>query len=341
MSPPATFIDRLELKVEQQLSSQCVGYMLGAGASYLNDQGYPLADNLWQHIAAKIGAPERDDIQAKLDAGASGIEQALDLLDDGAAIEKPHRHLVTQAIAEVFLSITPPTTYHQNFVSRLALRQEISVPIFCLNYDGLVELAADAEHIRVVDGFLGLERPFFAPQTFQERFALTHRGLRKPQADWKKGILHLYKLHGSLGWFNLGNNDVCKLGLGSSTPSGANRLMVPPQHRKAIDTTAPPYAALWSDFRGQLCHGPNLLNRLVSIGYGFRDEHVNSVIENALARGNFTLLAFAYNLTPDVFARWSAKRNVVIVTNSQCALYGEVGAGHPELWSFEEITRRV
>jgi hypothetical protein len=261
MSPPATFIDRLELKVEQQFSSQHIGYLLGAGASYLDGQGYPLADDLWQHIAVKIRVPERDEIQVKLDGGAGGIEQALDLLDDGAAIEKPHRHLVIEAIAEFFLSIIPPTTYHQNFVRRLALQQEISVPVFCLNYDGLVELATDAEHVRVVDGFLGLERPFFEPQAFQECFALPHRGRRKLQADWRKGILHLYKLHGSLGWFNLGGNNVRKLGLGSTTPGGAIRLMVPPQHRKATDTTSLPYAALWSNFRGQLCHGPNLINR--------------------------------------------------------------------------------
>ena len=93
--------------------------------------------------------------------------------------------------------------------------------------------------------------------------------------------------------------------------------------------------------RTSLCHGPYLLNRLVSIGYGLRDEHLNVVIENALARGNFNLLAFAYSLTPEVFARWSPKKNVVIVTSSQCALNGETGPGHPRLWSFEELTQRV
>lgn len=117
--------------------------------------------------------------------------------------------------------------------------------------------------------------------------------------------------------------------------------MVPPQHRKGTDTTAPPYAALWSDFRGRLCHGPNLLKRLVTIGYGLRDEHLNTIIENALARGNFTLLVFAHGLAPEVFARWSVKKNVVITTNSQCSLNGETGPGHPDLWSFEELTRRV
>lgn len=175
-----SFLSRLEAKVSQQLGSQHVGYLLGAGASHLGGKGYPLAGELWKHIATKIRSPERDEIQAKLDSGAEGIEHALDLLDDGAAIEKPHRLLVTEANAEHFLSITPPTDVHQRFVSRLASRQEISVPIFCLNYDGLIELSADAEQVRVVDGFLGLERPFFKPETFQERFALTHRGPRKP-----------------------------------------------------------------------------------------------------------------------------------------------------------------
>jgi hypothetical protein len=341
MSLAVTFSDRLAAKVEQQLASQNVGYLLGAGASYLDGNGYPLAAELWSRIAAQVSTPERDEIQAKLDGGAQGIEQALDLLDDRAANEKPHRHLVTEAIAAHFLTITPLLGFHQKFVSRLASRQEISVPIYCLNYDGLIELAADAERVRVVDGFLGLERPFFQPNTFQERFALAHRGLRKPQADWRKGTLHLYKLHGSLGWFHLGENNVRRLGLGMTTPAMAKRLMVPPQHRKATDTTASPYAALWSDFRSLLCHGPQLLNRLVTIGYGLRDEHVNAVIENALARGNFTLLVFAHSLNSEVFARWSSKKNAIVVTNSECALYGEIGPGHPDLWSFEELTRRV
>jgi hypothetical protein len=341
MTGDSTFVSRLEAKVAQQLSSQRVGYLIGAGASFLNGRGYPLAGQLWTHIGPKVRNPERDEIQAKLDGGADGIEQALDLLDDGSATEKPHRHLATEAIAEHFLLLNPPTDCHQMFLRRIVARDELSVPIFCLNYDGLFELAADAERIRLVDGFVGLERPFFEPQTFQERLALPHRGPRKPQADWKTGMLHLYKLHGSLGWFHLGGTDVRRLGLRAKTPSGAKRLMVPPQHRKSIDTTAPPYASLWSDFRSLLCHGPSLLNRIVAVGYGLRDEHLNAVIENALGRQNFTLLAFARELADAVFARWSAKKNVVVVTETRCSLYGEIGPGHPLLWKFESLTQII
>lgn len=341
MPVTTSFLSRLEAKVEQQLGSQNVGYLLGAGASYLGGKGYPLASELWGLIATSIRSPEREDIQAKLDGGAEGLEQALDLLDDGAVIEKPHRLLVTDAIAKRFRSVTPPTDHHQLFVRRLAYRQKLWFPIFCLNYDCLIELAADAERVRIVDGFVGFERPFFEPQTFRELAALSHRGRRKRQADWRKGTLQLYKLHGSLGWFDLGGGELSKLGPEAPIPTGAKRLMVPPQHRKNTDTTVPPYSALWSDFRELLCTGPNLLNRLVTIGYGLGDEHLNTVIENALARSNFTLLVFAEGLNIDAFNRWCNKQNVVIVAGDKCALNGEVGPGHPNLWNFEELARKV
>jgi hypothetical protein len=341
MSLAASFISRLETKVTQQLASQRVGYLIGAGASFLNGRGYPLAANLWGCIKSNVQVPERDEIQAKLDAGADGIENALDLLDDGAVVEKPHRHLVTEAIAKHFLSITPPTDSHQVFVKRLAARDELSIPIFCLNYDGLIELAADVERIRLVDGFVGLEKPFFEPLSFQEKIALSHRGPRKPQADWRTGIIHLYKLHGSLGWFQVGANEIRKLGLETATPAGAKRVMVPPQHRKAVETTAPPYSPLWSDFRGLLCHGPTLLNRLMTIGYGLRDEHLNAIIDNALGRRDFTMLVFAYALTDDVFTRWCPKKNVVVITEARCSLYGELGPGHPNLWQFETLIQNI
>lgn len=107
MSHAASFLGHSEAKVKQQLRSQNVGYLLGAGASYLDGKGYPLAGELWKEIATKIRSPEREKIQAALNGGAGGIEDALDLLDDGPAVEKPHRHLVTEAIAERFLSIVP------------------------------------------------------------------------------------------------------------------------------------------------------------------------------------------------------------------------------------------
>ncbi len=43
MVAASDFTTELEAKVAQQLKSQRVGYLLGAGSSYLNGNGYPLA----------------------------------------------------------------------------------------------------------------------------------------------------------------------------------------------------------------------------------------------------------------------------------------------------------
>lgn len=342
MTSTLDFRIELECKVRKQLHLQRVGYLLGAGASWLDGKGYPLARVLWGRIRECVESTQQGAIQAQLDQGADGLEHALDLLDRGAPSDSQYRHAVTEAIAAHFAKLTPPLEAHAEFLRGLSRRREAGVPIFCLNYDALLERAADLAEVRLVDGFLGAEQAFFDSAVFQERIAVTHRGrTARNQAQLKVGLIHLFKLHGSLGWCELGTNQVRRVGYGLELPKGAKRLMVPPQWRKATDTTAPPYAALWSEFRRLLCHGPSLINRLVCVGYGMCDEHVNAVIDNALPRTDLTLIVLARSLRDDVFDRWSPKSNVILVTRDRCSLYSEVGPGHADLWSFARLSREV
>jgi len=117
--------------------------------------------------------------------------------------------------------------------------------------------------------------------------------------------------------------------------------MVPPQRRKATDTMLPPYAALWSAFRGCLGHYANPVNRLACFGYGFADEHVNSVIEAAIARTDFTLLIFTKALSETAWNRWRMNTNAIVVTERRCSLKGVVGPGHPDLWRFERLCKEI
>ncbi|MBW2164745.1 MAG: hypothetical protein JRG74_01185 [Deltaproteobacteria bacterium] len=66
MSETETFIAKIERSIREQLTSKNVGYLLGAGASYLNGAGYPLAFTIWDRIKHDIPQPERDKIQTKL-----------------------------------------------------------------------------------------------------------------------------------------------------------------------------------------------------------------------------------------------------------------------------------
>ena len=336
------FMRALEAKVEEQLTAQRVGYLLGAGSSNLDNTGYPLAFELWDLIKGRItDTQKRADIQAKLDDGATGIEHALDLLDDGGATDTPYRHLVTAAIADLFLSKNPDLDLHIEFVRRLSRRASPSVKVFNLNYDPLVERAAEAATVRLSDGFLGVEHAYFCPAVFEERIGQirgTHKGR---QFDETVKQIHLLKLHGSLGWYECPQQGVRRCAYGSSLPNNTKRLMVPPQHRKARDTVLPPYAALWSAFRGCLVHDAIPINRLACFGYGFADEHVNDVIEAALARTDFTLLIFTKELRDPAWTRWSAKPNTIVVTAARSSLKGTVGPGHDNLWRFDRLCKEV
>lgn len=344
MITPSDFTNELETKVAQQLKSQRVGYLLGAGSSYLKGTGYPLAFELWDLIKDTISdTTKRADIQAKLDGGASGIEHALDLLDDGGANDTPYRHLVTTALAELFMPKSPPLDLHIEFVRLIAQRADPCVKVFSLNYDPLIERAASHSRVRVIDGFLGAEHSYFDAAVFEERIGRirgTHRG---KQFDETVKPIHLLKLHGSLGWYECPTNGVRRCGFGAAPPTTTTtkRLMIPPQRRKAADTMNPPYSALWSTFRGCLGQNAAPINRLVCIGYGFADEHVNTIIEAALARTDFTVLIFAMALGDTVWGRWSRKPNTVVVTKDRCAVKGQPGPGHADLWSFERLAKEV
>lgn len=315
--------------------------MLGAGSSYLDGNGYPLTASLWGLIQDRISDHTiRGEIQAKLDAGAAGIEQALDLLDRGLPVGGPHRHAVTQAISEHFITIRPSVELHVEFLKRIAGRGD-SAKVFSLNYDPLVERAADVGRIRLMDGFLGHEQMFFAPSVFQERIGQIRGTFRTRAFDETVRPITFYKLHGSLGWYECPVLGVRRCNYATQIPVGTKRLMIPPQYRKATDTMQPPYAALWSAFRGALSQDARPVNRLVCIGYGFMDEHVNAVIENGLARTDFTLVILTKSLQDTAWSRWSVLANTIIVTESRCSLRGTNGPGHADFWSFERICKEV
>src|SRR5205823_14669885 len=73
------------------------------------------------------------------------------------------------------------------------------VNIFTLNYDTLVEQAADAEGVVLIDGFVGTLKRIFRPECYDQDLyfpAETTEG-RVHRHD---RVAHLYKLHGSITW---------------------------------------------------------------------------------------------------------------------------------------------
>jgi hypothetical protein len=337
-----TFEEKLKAKVIEQIHGKDVGFLLGAGASFLNGAGYPLATGLWNEVRTLVAGEDRELIEAELVQRGVGFEEALDFLDDGSLPRQQLRHRVAAAIADRFRALRPPLEFHCSFIKGLSRRRERRIRVFTLNYDPLIENAADRELVLLSDGFCGAHNPFFHQSSFEFRLATLSRRRLRPVSDPVRGMINFYKLHGSIGWFIDGRNGVRRCRPEDAIPEDATLLMIPPHYRKAQDTGFPPYSMLWSEFRGILNNDQRrLLSRLVCVGYAFRDTHVNPILEAAVARRNFTMLIFARDLTDATFDHWKTFQNVIIATERRCALYREEGPGIRDIWSFEWLAEEV
>jgi len=178
---------------------------------------------------------------------------------------------------------------HRRLLKRLLLRplNLKRASLFTLNYDTLLEKAADAEGIVLVDGFVGAQKRTFRPESYDQDLyfpAETTEG-RVSRLD---RVLHLYKLHGSVSW----QTEVPALSnpYGVSNVQGVaseGRALIYPTPMKYGDTLGMPYAELFRRFARLVVRPQSVL---FVVGYGFGDEHVNAIIRQALAVPSFTLV---------------------------------------------------
>lgn len=162
------------------------------------------------------------------------------------------------------------------------------VNIFTLNYDTLIEQAADAEGVVLIDGFVGTQRRVFRPECYEQDLyfpAETTEG-RVHRFD---RVLHLYKLHGSITWTASEPTIDNPYGVQSVpfNPEETQPLLIYPTPAKYGETLGMPYSELFRRFAGAIVRPQSVL---FVVGYGFGDEHVNAIIRQALAVPSFTLV---------------------------------------------------
>lgn len=160
--------------------------------------------------------------------------------------------------------------------------------LFTLNYDTLIEQAADAEGAVLVDGFVGTLRRIFRPESYDLDFyfpAQTTEG-RVHRFD---RALHLYKLHGSITWHRQVANWENPYGLYATfyEETSEEDVLIYPSPLKYGQTLGMPYSELFRRFGSAVAQPQSVL---FTIGYGFGDEHVNALIRQALAIPSFTLV---------------------------------------------------
>lgn len=160
--------------------------------------------------------------------------------------------------------------------------------IFSLNYDTLVERAADAEGIVLVDGFVGTVRRTFRPESYDHDLyfpAETTEG-RVHRLD---RVLHLYKLHGSVTWTAEEPSWENPYGIRAHAEemSDDQPVLIYPTPAKWGEALGMPYAELLRRFAAAVVRPQSVL---FVIGYGFGDEHICAIVRQALAIPSFTLV---------------------------------------------------
>jgi len=144
---------------------------------------------------------------------------------------------------------------------RAAIRHA-PVEFFTTNYDLLLEQALERENAPYFDGFAGSYRPAFDLHAVEED--------RLPDR-WAR----LWKIHGSVNWTLSGTGSVIRAA--SADPS--ERTLIYPSYQKYDQSRRLPYLALLDRLRLFLRQSSAVL---VSVGFAYRDEHINDAIAQAL-----------------------------------------------------------
>lgn len=152
-------------------------------------------------------------------------------------------------------------------------RRGFPVEVFTTNYDLLVEQAFEEAGVPYFDGFAGVRKPFFDLRAMEEDVV---------PPRWAR----LWKLHGSINWFQDGGQRVWR---GSASDTTDSRRVIHPSHHKYHESRRLPYLAMMDRLRSFLRQDGATL---VVCGYSFRDEHINEVIVQGL-RASSSSVAFA------------------------------------------------
>jgi len=155
-------------------------------------------------------------------------------------------------------------------------RRRFPIEIFTTNYDYLFEMAMEASNLPYFDGFSGSYEPFFCAEDVEDMQAYP-------------GLVKLWKLHGSLGWFLRERDGV----ISRDRNADVGDMLIYPSHLKYRASKKQPYIGLID----RLCEFVQQDDTiLITCGYSFGDEHINERLMTSLRRGaNSHVLAFYFD----------------------------------------------
>jgi len=243
------------------------------------------------------------------------------------------------------------------FLSKLVARDSNlgRTHLFTLNYDTLFEQALELLGIQYFDGFTGRAQARFDPSVYGLDIYYPGEVAEGRVRRFDK-FLHFYKLHGSIHWFEQNSemrarhpnlepfrayrdlnaadkaNTLAKLAI--DTPS----VGILPTANKFAQTLTMPYAHLFRSFQVRLGIPQTFL---LVLGYGFGDDHVSRIIENALMNPSLIMLVVEPNPDSPVIERIRRYKDLGKRVFVLCPTVAAFGAQPFKYATFDDFARSV
>ena len=202
--------------------------------------------------------------------------------------------------SKIFELIVENTSYeydnnclkHSTFINTVShlVRTPSKLTIVTTNYDTLIEDAADSIEYTVMDGFSFSHRPYFNSDMFEWNLVKDIENIKTRELEYKKNIINLLKLHGSLTW----ERDTKGIRR-KEKADVANPIMIFPSSNKYMQSYQEPYFELFTKFQELLKRSNTLL---ITTGFSFADNHISQMIIQAILHNkSLAVLISDYNIT--------------------------------------------
>lgn len=255
-------------------------------------------------VVKKLKKTEHDAILQVLDdyyLSFGDIESLLNWIQSGLNYEPNNKKLraVFFSLKEKFIETIPEFSadkyvigsvaenyrkfYKKIFGSRVESQSKVS--IFTTNYDLFNEYALEVNNISYTTGFKSSLTQSFDINEFNYR---TVDDTNRYKDKWQpvKKEANLFKLHGSINWYTDEKNNFYQ---SSETNGSTEHVVIYPTMLKHKETAQSPYSELFREFSNRL---QERNTTLFVMGYGFPDEHINTIIAQNLRNTDFNLVVF-------------------------------------------------
>lgn len=276
----------------------------------------------WDLVTADVTATRPS---CNIEEILSNVRRKIDAVGPGDTLAGLDKHGLEQLAASIQTTIARvarpdatriPAALPHHALARWIRRTDRATPveIFTTNYDTLIEQGLEDERVATFDGFVGSRQPYFLAQS------LMHQELA-PGRKW----VRVWKVHGSTNWSWVTLPDgERRIVRGSETNEG--ELILPSFH-KYDESRKQPYVAMLERLHRLLVDREDGI--LITIGYSFGDEHINSVIFDALdVRDRLHVFSLQY-VDPDedheLMVRARSQRNLIVYGRRQAIVGGVAG----------------